>query len=72
MFEDNNMNELTDDIDDKFDDIYSVVNKIKFNNVLSINEDLFTCENKKYIVYKQNYDIKYENYFYTKNKKKFN
>ena len=72
LFEDNNMNELTDDIDDKFDDIYSVVNKIKFNNVLSINEDLFTCENKKYIVYKQNYDIKYENYFYTKNKKKFN
>ena len=69
LFENNNMNELPDDIDDKFDDLYSIVKKINFNNVLSTNEGLFNNGNKKYQNYKQKYDNKYDNYFCKKNKK---
>ena len=53
-------------IDDKFDDLYSIIKRINFSTVLLNNEGIFNVENKVY----QNHTQVFNNYydkFYLKN-----
>ena len=65
LFDLENLNELPADYDEKFDDLNSIVKKIKFNQIYLTNESIFTLKNK----YLDNYNEHFSNIF---NSKKLN
>ena len=65
LFDLENLNELPEDYDEKFDDLNSIVKKIKFNQIYLTNESIFTLKNK----YLDNYNETFSNIF---NSKKLN
>ena len=67
LFDEENLEDLPEDYDEKFDDLYSIINKIKFGNVLVCAEGLFTPEGNTYRKYKDKFDKFYDKLF---NKKK--
>ena len=60
MFNNNNLYDLTNDVDDKFDDLNSIVRKLKFNFVILNKESIFSKSNKIYNHYKEFFDFDYE------------
>ena len=66
LFSENNLIDIEKIIDDKFDDLYSIIKRINFSTVLLNNEGIFNVENKVY----QNHTQVFNNYydkFYLKN-----
>ena len=61
LFNDENLFELSNDLDDNFDDLNSIVRKIKFNLVIVNKENFFSQNNKSY----QNFKQEFENDFGT-------
>ena len=60
LFNEENLNELPIDLDDKFDDLNAIVRKIKFNLVIVNKESLFSQNSKTYKNYKKSFDNDYE------------
>ena len=60
LFNDNNLCDLPDDFDDKFDDLNAIVRKIKFNLVIFNKESMFSKKNQMYNNYKESFDYDYE------------
>ena len=60
LFNEDNLNELPPDYDENFNDLYAIVTKINFGNVLASSENFFTPEGKKYSVYKDKFDTFYD------------
>ena len=63
LFDEENLNDLPDDYDDKFNDLYSIINKMNFGNVLLCVEGYFTPEGRAYKKYKEKFDKFYEKLF---------
>lgn len=63
LFDDTNLSALPDDFDDKFDDLYSIVNKMTFSTVLIGNEGMFTADNKLYREYAEKFIRNYNKTF---------
>ena len=63
LFDDENMADLPEDYDEDFNDLYSIINKMNFSNVLVCVEGLFTPEGRTYTKYKDKFDKFYENLF---------
>ena len=63
LFNENNLDELPDDYDDKFDDLYSIINRMNFKNVLVCVEGFFTVDGRAYSKYKSNFDKNFEKFF---------
>ena len=59
LFSENNLIDIEKIIDDKFDDLYSIIKRLNFSTVLLNNEGLFSVENKVY----QNHTQVFNNYF---------
>ena len=59
LFNEENLDDLPEDNDEEFNDLYSVINKINFGRVLVGIEGFFSCEGNKYKKYKD----KFNNYF---------
>ena len=70
LFDEENLEDLPEDYDENFDDLYSIINKIKFGNVLVCVEGLFTPEGKTYLKYKDTFDKFYDK-LYNKKKNSF-
>jgi hypothetical protein len=68
LFSNNNLHVLTNDIDDKFDDLNSIVRKIKFNFVILNKESIFSKSNKIYNHYKELFDFEYDKIYSKKYK----
>ena len=60
MFDEENLNDLPDDYDDQFNDLYSIINKMNFGNVLICVEGYFTPEGRCYKKYKEKFDKFYD------------
>ena len=65
LFDEENLNDLPDDYDDQFNDLYSIINKMNFGNVLLCVEGYFTSEGRAYKKYKEKFDKFYDK-LYTK------
>ena len=65
LFDDDNLDELPKDYDENFNDLYSIINKMNFGNVLVCVEGLFTPEGRTYKKYKDKFDKFYDK-LYTK------
>ena len=63
LFDDENLADLPEDYDEDFNDLYSIINKMNFSNVLVCVEGLFTPEGRTYTKYKDKFDKFYENLF---------
>ncbi len=59
LFNEENLDDLPEDYDEEFNDLYSAINKINFGRVLVGIEGFFSCEGNKYKKYKD----KFNNYF---------
>ena len=59
LFSENNLIDIEKIIDDKFDDLYSIIKRINFSIVLLNNEGIFNVENKVY----QNHTQVFNNYY---------
>ena len=66
LFEEDNLDDLPEDYDEEFNDLYSIINKINFGRVLVGVEGFFTCEGKSYKKYKDNFDKFYDKLFLKK------
>ena len=60
LFEEENLEELPEDYDENFNDLYSIINKINFGSVLMCVEGLFTPEGRTYKKYKDKFDKFYD------------
>ena len=56
LFNEENLDDLPEDYDENFNDLYSVINKINFGRVLVGVEGFFTCEGKSYNKYKDKFN----------------
>ena len=65
LFDEENLDELPEDYDENFNDLYSIINKINFGSVLVCVEGLFTPEGRTYKRYKDKFDRFYDK-LYTK------
>ena len=65
LFDEENLDELPEDYDENFNDLYSIINKINFGSVLVCVEGLFTPEGRTYKRYKEKFD-KFFDKLYTK------
>ena len=65
LFDEDNLDDLPEDYDENFNDLYSIINKMNFSNVLVCVEGLFTPEGRTYKKYKEKFD-KYYDKLYTK------
>ena len=63
LFDDENLADLPEDYDENFNDLYSIINKMNFSNVLVCVEGLFTPEGRTYNKYKDKFDKFYENLY---------
>ena len=63
LFDEDNLDELPDDYDENFNDLYSIINKINFGSVLVCVEGLFTPEGRTYKKYKDKFDKNYDKLF---------
>ena len=66
LFEEDNLDDLPEDYDEEFNDLYSIINKINFGRVLVGVEGFFTSEGKSYKKYKDNFDKFYDKLFLKK------
>ena len=66
LFAEENLDELPEDYDEKFDNLYSIINKINFGRVLIGVEGFFTNEGKSYKKYKDEFDRFYDKLFIKK------
>ena len=66
LFSENNLIDIEKIIDDKYDDLYSIIKRINFSTVLLNNEGLFNVENKVYQNHTQVFNSYYDK-FYLKN-----
>ena len=66
LFDEENLDELPDDYDENFNDLYSIINRMNFGNVLVCVEGLFTPEGRTYKKYKDKFDKFYDKLFYKK------
>ena len=66
LFDEDNLNELPEDYDENFNDLYSIINKMNYGNVLVCVEGLFTPEGRTYKKYKDKFDKLYNKLFYKK------
>ena len=57
LFDEDNLNELPDDVDDKFDDLNAIINKIDFGVVLVGAESIFSYESKSYKKFSEKFDV---------------
>ena len=60
LFDEDNLEELPEDYDENFNDLYSIINKMTFGNILVVVEGLFTPEGKSYKKYKEKFDKNYD------------
>ena len=60
LFDEDNLNDLPEDYDENFNDLYSIINKMNFGNVLVCVEGLFTAEGRTYKKYKEKFDKFYD------------
>ena len=65
LFDEDNLDDLPEDYDENFNDLYSIINKMNFSNVLVCVEGLFTPEGRTYKKYKEKFDKFYDK-LYTK------
>ena len=63
LFDDENLADLPEDYDENFNDLYSIINKMNFSNVLVCVEGFFTPEGRSYNKYKDKFDKFYDNLF---------
>jgi hypothetical protein len=70
LFDDENLADLPEDYDEDFNDLYSIINKMNFSNVLVCVEGLFTPEGRTYKKFKDKFDKFYEN-LYNKKRNSF-
>ncbi len=63
LFDEDNLNDLPEDYDEKFNDLYSIINKMNFGNVLICAEGYFTPEGRTYKKYKDKFDKYYDKLF---------
>ena len=63
LFDEENLADLPEDYDENFNDLYSIINKMNFSNVLVCVEGLFTPEGRTYNKYKDKFDKFYENLY---------
>ena len=66
LFDEDNLSELPEDYDENFNDLYSIINKMNYGNVLVCVEGLFTPEGRTYKKYKDKFDKLYNKLFYKK------
>ena len=63
LFDEANLDELPNNYDEKFNDLYSIRNKINFNKIIITSKSIFTEEGSTYNKYKDNFDKIYDNLF---------
>ena len=63
LFDENNLIELDSKVDDKFDDLYSIIKRMNFSSILLNNEGLFSVENTKYQAYSKQFNNFYDIYY---------
>ena len=63
LFDEENLDELPEDYDENFNDLYSIINKMNFSNVLVCVEGLFTPEGRTYKKYRDKFDKFYDNLY---------
>jgi hypothetical protein len=63
LFDEENLDELPDDYDENFNDLYSIINKINFGSVLVCVEGFFTPEGRAYKRYKEKFDKFYDKFY---------
>ena len=66
LFDDENLADLPEDYDEDFNDLYSIINKMNFSNVLVCVEGFFTPEGRTYMKYKDKFDKFYDNLYLKK------
>ena len=66
LFDEENLNELPEDYDENFNDLYSIINKMNFGNVLVCVEGLFTPDGRTYKKYKEKFDKFYDKLYSNK------
>ena len=66
LFDEENLDELPEDYDENFNDLYSIINKINFGSVLVCVEGLFTPEGRTYKKYRDKFDKFYDKLFVKK------
>ena len=70
LFDEDNLDDLPEDYDEEFNDLYSIINKMNFSNVLVCVEGLFTPEGRTYKKFKDKFDKFYDN-LYSKKRNSF-
>lgn len=63
LFDEDNLDELPEDYDENFNDLYSIINKMTFGNILVVVEGLFTPEGKSYKKFREKFDKNYDKLF---------
>ena len=63
LFDEENLEDLPEDYDENFNDLYSIINRINFGSVLVCVEGFFTPEGKAYKRYKEKFDKFYDKTF---------
>ena len=63
LFNENNLIVLDSKVDDKFDDLYSIIKRMTFSSILLNNEGLFSVENRKYQTYLKLFNNFYDIYY---------
>ena len=63
LFNEENLNEIPYDYDEQFDDLYSIINKMDFKNVLICTKGIFYQEGRSYIKYKDIFDKEFDKLF---------
>ena len=63
LFNEINLYELDSKVDDKFDDLYSIIKRMNFSSILLNTEGLFSVENKKYQAYSKQFNNFYDIYY---------
>jgi hypothetical protein len=66
LFDEENLDDLPEDYDENFNDLYSIINKINFGSVLVCVEGLFTPEGRTYQRYKDKFDKFYDKLYMKK------
>ena len=66
LFDEENLDDLPEDYDENFNDLYSIINRINFGSVLVCVEGLFTPEGRTYKRYKDTFDKFYDKLFIKK------
>ena len=66
LFDEDNLDDLPEDYDENFNDLYSIINRINFGSVLVCVEGLFTPEGRTYKRYREKFDKFYDKLFIKK------